>query len=170
MIIWLTGQPGCGKTTIANALIDDNPLWFNIDGDDLREVMPNPGYDKWGRKTNIDRAQAIAAYLDSQGYHVVVSVVAPYREQRDEFKKSHDVLEVFLHTTEERGREKYHVHDYEPPSSNFVAIDTGCTTVDEAVRTVYREMAALSPRTHVAGTAEAGSRCTCLDSCPRHAH
>ena len=43
--IWLTGQPASGKTTLANLLIESlsnenpNKLYFNIDGDDLRNLF-----------------------------------------------------------------------------------------------------------------------------------
>ena len=168
MIIWLTGQPGSGKTTIAKALVASDPWLAHVDGDDLREIMPNPGYDDYGRYKNIDRAQAIAAYVNHQGYNVVVSLVAPFKGQRDRFKKDNDVLEVYLHTTEERGREQYHVDNYEPPSHDFIAIDTGRVSVTEALRIIHREMAAFSRRAPVADRPEAEAGCTCVDSCPRH--
>ena len=45
--IWLTGQPASGKTTLANMLVDyfqkngkENDF-FNIDGDDLRDLFQN---------------------------------------------------------------------------------------------------------------------------------
>ena len=47
MIIWLTGQPGSGKTTLANSLIDflrkdkSNIKIINLDGDDLRAINKN---------------------------------------------------------------------------------------------------------------------------------
>ncbi len=43
--IWLTGQPGSGKTTLANLLVKelnvDGEKYFNIDGDDLRDLFQN---------------------------------------------------------------------------------------------------------------------------------
>ena len=117
---------------------------YVVDGDDLRVLMPNPGYDEGGRRQNIDRAQAIAAYLAHIGELVVVSLVAPYRDQREEFKASQNVVEVYLHTTEIRGRENYFVEDYEPPQENYVDIDTGTASVEEAVRIIYRAMAAVA--------------------------
>ena len=59
MIIWLTGQPGSGKTTLANELIihlkKSNPSIkiINLDGDDLRNISRNKDYSKEGRIKNI---------------------------------------------------------------------------------------------------------------------
>ena len=52
MIIWLTGQPGSGKTTLANELIAyfkehyESQKIINIDGDDLRIISKNQDYSK----------------------------------------------------------------------------------------------------------------------------
>ena len=56
MIIWLTGQPGSGKTTLANSLIsnikkDNSIKIINLDGDDLRSINKNKDYSKEGRIT-----------------------------------------------------------------------------------------------------------------------
>ena len=55
MIIWFTGQPGSGKTTLANELIlnlkrnSPEKKVINIDGDDLRSISKNKDYSKEGR-------------------------------------------------------------------------------------------------------------------------
>lgn len=139
-IIWFTGQPGSGKTTLADRLDG-----CRIDGDDLRR-LDNPGYDTAGRRTNIDRAQAIAAYLYDHGQPVVVSLVSPYRDQRESFKTRFPVVEIYLHTTIDRGRGAYHVADYEPPVEDYVDIDTGHTTIAAALRTIHRAVATPPPR------------------------
>jgi adenylylsulfate kinase-like enzyme len=42
MVYWFTGQPGAGKTSIANSLIEKLPKnTFHVDGDDLREIFNN---------------------------------------------------------------------------------------------------------------------------------
>jgi adenylylsulfate kinase len=159
VIVWLTGQPGSGKTTIAREIArlhrHRDPSCNLIDGDQLRLLLDNPGYDRAGRERNIDRAQAIAAWADEYLYaDVLVALVAPYREQREAFKARHNVLEVYLWTDEIRGREQYFVEDYEPPQENFIGIDTGACTVEQAVRTVRRAMAALSRRPRLADSTE----------------
>ena len=108
MIYWFTGQPGHGKTTLAKALIAhlraQGTEPFHVDGDDLRALTANADYSRTGREANIRRAQTIAHYLQNQGRTVVVSLVAPYRNIREELKANAEVTEVYVHTTEQRGR------------------------------------------------------------------
>ena len=105
MIFWFTGQPGSGKTTLGKELIEKLGEAFHIDGDDLRGLSSNVDYSEQGRINNIRTAQSIAMYLDNKGQDVVVSVIAPYKWLREEFKERHKVNEIYLHTTEIRGRE-----------------------------------------------------------------
>jgi adenylylsulfate kinase-like enzyme len=135
MIYWFTGQPGAGKTTLANKLVEyfTNNYTFvhHIDGDDLRDVFNNKDYSEWGRRKNVERAQDIARYLNSKS-NVVVSLVSPFKDQREVFKDMVKVKEIYVHTTDMRGREEYHVPDYEPPTSNFIDIDTTNKTIMES--------------------------------------
>ena len=136
MIFWLTGQPGSGKTTLGKALVKSLGNAFHIDGDNLRTISNNKDYTEQGRLTNIRTAQSIAMYLDTNNRDVVVSVIAPYRWLREEFKERHKVNEIYLHTTEKRGREGYFVEDYEPPMDNYLDIDTTNLTVEEALNMI----------------------------------
>lgn len=129
MIIWLTGQPGSGKTTIAKELLTSEGAlcqWFHIDGDDIRELFNNKDYSISGRKKNVELAQKLAQYLNSKGKKVVVSMVSPYKEQRESFKQKmgKDLVEVYVHTTDKRGREHFFAEDYEKPTEEFIDIDT----------------------------------------------
>jgi adenylylsulfate kinase-like enzyme len=136
MIIWLTGQPGSGKSTIANELVSDSTGTFiNIDGDDLREIFQNKDYSEVGRRKNIELAQHIAEFLHRKGFHPVVSLVSPYKDQRDKFKDKmgKDILEVYVHTTQIRGRENYFVKEYEEPSENYLSLCTDDITPEECV-------------------------------------
>jgi adenylylsulfate kinase-like enzyme len=60
---------------------------FHIDGDDLRELTLNKDYSEAGRIQNIKNAQILSYFLNNKGCDIVVSLVAPYRELREEFKK-----------------------------------------------------------------------------------
>lgn len=145
--IWLTGQPASGKTTLANLLIEElsstNPQthYFNIDGDDLRDLFQNKDYSRKGREANIRLGMSIAAYLINKNCVPIISLVSPYRFLREEFKSKFDVLEVYLYTSEIRGREDYFVDDYEKPLEGFLEIDTTHQTEKESLNeilNVYR--------------------------------
>ena len=143
--IWLTGQPASGKSTLAKLLVSsisdgDNNV-FNIDGDDLRDLFQNKDYSRKGRETNIRLGMSIAAYLINKNCIPIISLVSPYRFLREEFKSKFNVLEVYLHTTEIRGREKFFVEDYEPPEDNFIDMDTTNKNESESLNeilNVYR--------------------------------
>ena len=145
--IWLTGQPASGKTTLASLLISNlssanqNNKYFNIDGDDLRDLFQNKDYSRKGREANIRLGMSIAAYLINKNCLPIISLVSPYRFLREEFKSKYNVLEVYLHTEEIRGRENYFAEDYEPPESNFLEMDTTHKSEKESldeILNVYR--------------------------------
>ena len=134
-IIWLTGQSGSGKTTISQYILKNHQDWFHIDGDDIRELFNNKDYSEQGRRRNIELAQQLAQYLYSKQKNVIVSLISPYRDQRDFFKQKigEDLIEVYLHTTEDRGKNMYQVNDYGPPIENYIDIDTTNKTPEESV-------------------------------------
>jgi adenylylsulfate kinase len=126
------GQPGAGKTTLAKHLkaylfskyfpnCDDIVL---IDGDDIRDIFKNKDYSENGRRINIQRAYDIATFLYAKGYIVIVSLVSPYLDLREYFKKNENVVEIYIHTSNIRGKEKYHVSNFEVPLSNYIDVDT----------------------------------------------
>jgi adenylylsulfate kinase len=137
MIYNFIGQPHSGKTTLARHLrtaLEINYKLQNvymIDGDKLRNLFQNNDYSEAGRRKNIERAYSIARYLDSISpfNDVIIAVVSPFLDLREELKKATEVTEIFVHTSNIRGRENFHVLDFENPITNYIDIDT--TDVDE---------------------------------------
>jgi len=157
MIYWFTGQPGSGKTVLGDSLKtylenkknekDPNHRYtiFRIDGDQMRELFSNKDYSVKGRIRNIDTAQKIAHYLHNEDRDVIVSLVSPYREQREEFKSllGSNIKEIFVHydiSRVERGREHFHVKEYQAPEDNFVSINTTQDSVSESLLKIINEI------------------------------
>jgi len=138
MIIWLTGQPGSGKTTICKRILWDKPGVFHIDGDDLRDLFDDKDYSESGRRKNIELAQQIAHYLHKKGSDVVVSLVSPYKDQRDKFKEKmgDNLVEVYVYTSEVRGREDFFVNDYQQPTEKYLDLDTTNESIEESTKKV----------------------------------
>ena len=142
MIYWFTGQPGAGKTTLALALKSalqkrGQPV-VHLDGEFLREFMGNQDFSEAGRIRNIKAAQQLASKLQSEGIVVVASFVSPYRSIREEFKMKSQVLEIYVHTTNVRGKEAYFVANFEPPQQDFVDIDTTSASVETCLQKILQ--------------------------------
>jgi adenylylsulfate kinase len=143
MIYWFTGQPGSGKTTICKEILElKDYRIFHVDGDDLRDLFDNKDYSESGRRKNIELAQQISQYLHNQGKDVLVSLVSPYKDQRDKFKEKmgDNLIEIYIHTTEVRGREDYFVKDYMEPTENFIDIDTTNITVENTTKLILEKI------------------------------
>lgn len=137
MIYNFIGQPHAGKTTLARHLRtalqirNESRLVYMIDGDKLRDLFQNKDYSEIGRRKNIDRAYSIARYIqDLNPFNdVIIAVVSPFLDLREELKETTEVIEIFVHTTNIRGRENFHAPDFENPITNYIDLDT--TDVDE---------------------------------------
>lgn len=134
-IIWLTGQPKAGKTTLA--LNVEKRLGSKciaiIDGDDLRKGCNNKDYSLAGRLANIKMAQEMASIFNEPHRYVIVSVVAPYREIREEFKRKNHVKEVYLFSDRIDSNK---VSEYEPPLTNALYLDTSRYSIDTCTQRI----------------------------------
>ena len=143
MIYWFTGQPCAGKTTLAKMLenhIKDNV--YLIDRDDLRDLTTNKDYSINGRVNNVNTAQKIAHYLHNQGQDVIVSLIAPYIDQREDFKYliGKDITEIYVHTVEPRERDHFKAIAYTPPFANYIDIDTTYDNEYESFQKLLKEL------------------------------
>ena len=142
MIYWFTGQPAHGKTVLANMLKEKMPNAFRIDGDEMRELFVNKDYTINGRVVNVGTAQKIAHYLNNQGHDVIVSLVAPYVDQREDFKKimGDNMVEIYVHTNEPRERDHFKAIAYTPPTGNYIDIDTTKDSPEESFAKILRQI------------------------------
>ena len=115
-------------------------------------------YGRSGREKNIHFAINTSIFLVSKGFIPVVSLVSPYRWMREglkgigkgiHYKKEQPrfkVLEVYCHTTEKRGKEKYFVDEYEPPLTNFLDMNTDKPIKEclDEILSIYREIPTVS--------------------------
>ena len=134
MIYWFTGQPAHGKTVLADMLKEKLPNAFRIDGDEMRELFTNKDYTINGRVVNVGTAQKIAHYLHNQGHDIIVSLVAPYIDQREDFKTllGDNIKEIYVHTSEPRERDHFKAIAYVAPRDNFIEIETTTDTPTES--------------------------------------
>lgn len=84
---WLTGLPGAGKTTLANALADAlraraMPVCI-VDGDEIRQgLCRDLGFSDIDRAENMRRVAELARLLNGSGIHTVIALVSPTRQGR----------------------------------------------------------------------------------------
>ena len=93
--VWLTGLPSSGKTTIATALATRLREEFRrvetLDGDEIRAFLSaGLGFSRADRDANVRRIGLVAEILARNGVLVLVPVIAPYADSREEVRKRHE--------------------------------------------------------------------------------
>ena len=162
-VIWLTGLPAAGKTTLARALKEEllkaGKRAELLDGDEVRRwLSPEAGFTKEDRERHLMRVAYVSKLLARNGVAVIASFVSPYREIRRRIREIVEedakFIEVYVKCPLEVAMERdpkglYRralageienftgVDDpYEEPESPEVTVDSSEMTLDEEVNRV----------------------------------
>ncbi|HTF47652.1 MAG TPA: adenylyl-sulfate kinase [Pseudonocardia sp.] len=105
-VVWLTGLPGAGKSTIADAL--DEHLHhlglhsYVLDGDNVRGGLNKDlGFSPGDRAENVRRVAEVARLMFDAGLVVIVALVSPFQDDRALARGLFDVgdfVEVWVDT------------------------------------------------------------------------
>jgi adenylylsulfate kinase len=166
--VWFTGLSGAGKTTLATALASELGLRGLkveiLDGDEVRSNLSKGlGFSKEDRDTNIRRIGYVSRLLARNGAGVIAAAISPYREVRDEVRRSIEAegaafIEVFvkcpidvLAERDVKGlyrkalageiKEFTGVSDpYEAPLDPEVVVETDHETIEQSARKIVYEL------------------------------
>lgn len=102
-VIWLTGLSGAGKTTVAHQLMDKFKLLgvapVLLDGDQIRRSLKQQCFDEASRKTHNLYVGAMASTFEEKGKVVIVSLISPYADVRNEIRSlCKTFIEVYVNT------------------------------------------------------------------------
>jgi adenylylsulfate kinase len=166
-VIWLTGLPGSGKTTIAKALSPKlKGSGFKVellDGDIVRkELSPELGFTKQDRELHARRVVYLCKLLSRNGIATIVSLISPYREfrryARREINVDNNFYEVYVKCSlgtcmrrDPKGLYKKalagEIKDlsglqdpYEEPENPEVIVDTEEQTSEECVNVILKRV------------------------------
>ncbi|MCX6722004.1 MAG: adenylyl-sulfate kinase [Candidatus Staskawiczbacteria bacterium] len=125
-IFWLTGLPCAGKTTIAKELAKNIHAEI-LDGDDIRKIIKNTDFSFEGRRTHMNSVAEFASIL-SKYNHVVVALVSPLKEVREEIKERYSNLtEIYVYadidTCKKRDVKGMYKLAMEGKIKNFTGVD-----------------------------------------------
>ena len=105
-VLWFTGLPCSGKTTLADAVaVKLREKGINVerlDGDIVRKdkLSDDLGFSKEDRDKNINRVTFVSKVLSRNNTAVLASFVSPYRAKRQEIRDSvSNYIEVFVHAS-----------------------------------------------------------------------
>jgi bifunctional enzyme CysN/CysC len=158
LVVWLTGLPSSGKTTLAtqleHALFADGWYAYVLDGDTLRTgVNGDLGFSAADRTENVRRTGEIAALFADAGAIAIVSLVSPQRADRARARAAaperfHEVfVSADVETCETRDPKGLYRRarsgeipnftgigaEYEEPEAAELVIDTMRERVDESL-------------------------------------
>lgn len=165
-VLWLTGLPGSGKSTIAQTLErklfsrGGSPIF--LDGDTLRAGLNGDlGFTPKDRTENIRRLAEVASHLARNGHIAIVAAVSPSADDRAQARRIADnaFREIFVATPREvcesRDPKGHYAkaragtltnftgtgNDYEKPAAAELVIDTTDRSASDAADEIERMLA-----------------------------
>ena len=163
-ILWMTGLPCSGKTTILRKMQESVPNLAMLDGDELREWLSPKDFSKAGRDEHNVKVAHLAKLLHKHKVPVGVSLVSPYRENRSNARRIADTggqfLEVYVKCALEtcEGRDVKGMYKkarageiknftglddpYEAPENPDIVVDTGSESLEESVSKIIGDLKA----------------------------
>ncbi len=163
-VIWLTGIPGSGKTTLALELqkfYEQNDLPIEIlDGDEIRKTLSKDlGFSPEDRKEHNRRVIFVAQILAKNGVTTIVPLISPYRETRAFARKEiPNFVEIWIKASvdecikrDPKGLYKKAIAGeiknltglqapYEEPENAELIIDTEAQTVEESIKQIISKL------------------------------
>lgn len=106
-VLWLTGLPSCGKSTLGHEverrLFERGCNSYVLDGDNIRHRLNKDlGFSPEDRKENIRRIGGVANLFADAGIIVLTAFISPYQEDRDQARALNEpgrFFEVFCKCT-----------------------------------------------------------------------
>ena len=83
-VLWMTGLPCSGKSSLVRDLQKHVPNLAMLDGDELREWFSPKNFTKEGRDEHNRRVAHLAKLLLKHKVPSVASLISPYRENRSD--------------------------------------------------------------------------------------
>lgn len=132
-IIWLTGQSGSGKTTIANAL-KQKIGGIVLDGNEMRETISlGLGFSKEDREEHNLRVARLAKVL-SKDMPVIIAIIAPFESTRRKIDEIAKPMWVYV----ERNVKITKKRPYEIPKRYNVKVNSDKQTSEEQVELILK--------------------------------
>lgn len=102
VVVWFTGLPASGKTTLAKRVRDRLSQRFScvlLDSDEIRDVFGEHSYEPYSREAFYSTLGRMAALLARQNHVVLVAATAPRCTHRERARAAApDFVEVYVRT------------------------------------------------------------------------
>ena len=153
-VLWMTGLPCSGKTTLARKLAEKVNNLAILDGDELREWLSSKDFSRKGINEHNSKVANLAKLLSNHNVPVLVSLISPFNENREDARKiigdnrfietyikcslsiceERDVKGMYKKARQNQIKDFVGVNtDYEIPDKPDLILDTEKLSIEESV-------------------------------------